>query len=86
MQVAIKFNMKHHCSPVYLLRFFQATRSITGRIAEILAESGGKRAVVVLDVFEVPSARHEIFGMPMLIRPQEQPTYVVIRSTVCAYS
>jgi hypothetical protein len=48
-----------------------------------LAESEGKRAVVVVDVFEVRSTRHEIFGMPMLARRDEETVYVVIPSTVC---
>ena len=58
-------------------------QSVTGRIVEILAESGGKRAVIVLDIFEVRSTRHEIFGMPMLARRHEETIYAVIPSTVC---
>lgn len=61
----------------------QAGKSVTGRILEILAESGGKRAVVVLDTFQILSNRHEVFGMPMLARRQEDTLYIVIPSTVC---
>jgi len=62
---------------------YQAKQSVTGRIVEILAESEGKRAVVVLDIFEVRSTRHEIFGMPMLAQRHEETIYAVIPSTVC---
>ena len=61
---------------------FQTGQSITGRILEILAESGGKSAVIVLDLFHILSVRHEIFGMPMLARRHDEATYVVIPSTV----
>ncbi|KAJ3517709.1 hypothetical protein NLJ89_g342 [Agrocybe chaxingu] len=54
---------------------------ITGRIVEILANTTSDRAVVILDVFQVLSTRHQIFGMPMLARRQEETTYVVIPST-----
>ena len=49
---------------------------------EILAESAGKRAVVVLDIFQILSDRHEVFGMPMLGRRHEEAVYVVVPSTV----
>ena len=61
-------------------------QSVTGRIVEILAESGGKRAVIVLDIFEVCSTRHEIFGMPMLARCHHEEIYAIIPSTVCIFS
>ena len=60
-------------------------QSVTGHIVEILAESGGKRAVIVLDIFEVRSIRHEIFGMPMLARRHHEEIYAVIPSTVCIF-
>ena len=49
---------------------------------EILAESAGKRAVVVLDIFQILSDRHEVFGMPMLGRRHEEAVYIVVPSTV----
>ncbi len=55
---------------------------VTGRIVEILANSTGKRALVILDLFHVLSERHGIFGMPMLARRNEETTYVVIPATV----
>ena len=58
---------------------------ITGRIVEILANSTGKRALVILDIFHVLSERHEIFGMPMLARRNEETTYVAIPATVRLY-
>lgn len=64
----------------------QAGQSVTGRVLEILAESGGKRAVVVLDVFQILSNRHPLFGMPMLARRNEEAVYVVIPSTVSGQS
>ncbi|KAF8959102.1 hypothetical protein BDZ97DRAFT_2045777 [Flammula alnicola] len=60
---------------------FNAKQSVTGCIVEILAESEGKRAVIVLDVFEIRRTRHEIFGMPMLARRHEETIYAVIPST-----
>jgi hypothetical protein len=62
----------------------KARELVTGRIVEILANSKGDRAVVVLDTFQVIlSARHDIYGMPMLARRHDETTYIVIRSTVC---
>ncbi len=58
---------------------------ITGRIVEILANSTGKRALIILDMFHVLSERHKIFGMPMLARRNEETTYVVIPATVRLY-
>ena len=55
-------------------------------MAIILAEIKGKRAVIVLDVFEVCSTQHEIFGMPMLAQHHEEIIYAVILSTVCISS
>ena len=69
----------HHDLAVIL---FQAGQSVTGQVLEILAESGGKHAVVVLDLFHILSSRHEIFGMPMLARRHGEAISVVIPSTV----
>ena len=66
---------------IYTL-FSKNTELITGRIVEILTDTTGKRAVIILDIFHVLSTRHEIFGMPMLARRHEETTYVVIPSTV----
>ncbi|KJA24844.1 hypothetical protein HYPSUDRAFT_135587 [Hypholoma sublateritium FD-334 SS-4] len=55
--------------------------SITGRIIEILVDSTGRRAIIILDVFIVLSTRHETFGMPMLARRQNEKTYAIIPST-----
>ena len=49
---------------------------------DILAEYAGKRALVVLDLFQILRNRHEIFGMPMLGRRNEEAVYVLIPSTV----
>ncbi|KJA14960.1 hypothetical protein HYPSUDRAFT_149732 [Hypholoma sublateritium FD-334 SS-4] len=54
---------------------------VTGRIVEILTNITGDRALVILDIFHVLSARHEIFGMPMLARRNEEATYMAIPST-----
>ncbi len=61
---------------------FQASQSVTGRVLQILAKSGDKHAVVVLDVFYILSSRHEIFGMPMLARRHGEAISVVIPSVV----
>jgi hypothetical protein len=55
---------------------------MTGRIVEILADISGNCAMVVIDIFRVLSTRHEVFGMPMLARRNDETTYVVIPSTV----
>ena len=60
-------------------------QSITGRIVEILAESGGKCAVIVLYIFKVCSTQHEIF-MPMLAQCHHEEIYAIISSTVCIFS
>ena len=66
---------------VYLF-CYQTTETITGRIVEILAHSAGNRAVVIIDIFQVLSARHDIFGMPMLARRNDEITYIAISSAV----
>jgi hypothetical protein len=79
-----KFILYHigNCNNHLLLLCFKGGGVITGQIVEILADITGKRAVVVLDVFEVLSTRHEVFGMPMLARQHNETTYLVIPSTV----
>ena len=52
-------------------------------LISFLANTTGDRAVIILDIFKVLSTRHEIFGMPMLARPHEGTTYIVVPSTVC---
>lgn len=47
---------------------FQVGQSVAGRILGILVEFEGKHAVVVIDLFQILDARHEIFGMPTLAR------------------
>jgi hypothetical protein len=65
----------------------KARELVTGRIVEILANSKEDRAVVVLDTFQVIlSARHDIYGMPMLARRHDETAYIVIPSTVCSLS
>ena len=54
---------------------------ITGRIVELLA-STSHRAIIVLDLFQVSTTRHEVFGMPMLARRHGEPMYIIIPSTV----
>ena len=62
----------------------KARELVTGRIVEILANSKGDRAVVVLDTFQVIlSAHHDIYGMPMLAQRHDETAYIVIPSTVC---
>ena len=61
---------------------YKSTETITGRIVEILTNPAESRAVVVIDVFQVLSTRHNIFGMPMLARRNSEITYIAISSTV----
>ncbi|KAF8951656.1 hypothetical protein BDZ97DRAFT_1683873 [Flammula alnicola] len=56
---------------------FNRQESVTGRIVEIWSEEKN-RAVVILDIFKVCGTRHKIFGMPMLARPDDKTTYIVI--------
>ena len=58
---------------------------ITGRIVELLASTTSHRAVIVLDLFQVSTTCHEVFGMPMLTRRHGEPTYIIIPSTVCFF-
>jgi len=55
---------------------------ITGRIIDILQDTGGKTSLVILDVFQVAAVRHEIFGMPILKRRLNEKTVLVISATV----
>lgn len=65
--------------------FVQDNELLTGRIVEILANEISSRAVIALDVFQILSTRHMLFGMPMLARRYEEPIYTVIPSTVCVF-
>jgi len=56
---------------------------VTGRILEIIQDDAGQHLLVVLDVFQVAATRHEIFGMPVLMRRQDEPMTTIVRSTVC---
>ncbi|KAJ7476349.1 hypothetical protein B0H11DRAFT_1727263 [Mycena galericulata] len=50
---------------------------ITGRINAIL-EDGNGVAVIILDVFHVTDSRHDIFGMPVLVRRQSETTFLIV--------
>ncbi|KAJ7820467.1 hypothetical protein B0H14DRAFT_3735670 [Mycena olivaceomarginata] len=50
---------------------------ITGRINNIL-ENMAAAAVIVLDHFQVSQERHEIFGMPVLMRRQSERSLMII--------
>ena len=53
--------------------------TIVGRISELLTESdSGGSGIVVIDVFMVTTTRHERFGMPYLVRRQEDPSFVIV--------
>ncbi|KAF7768435.1 hypothetical protein Agabi119p4_7678 [Agaricus bisporus var. burnettii] len=58
---------------------FGANQIITGRIIEIICqESNQSLNIVLIDLFEILSERHPIFGMPMLSQPfGEQRTAAV---------
>ena len=68
------------CAIYFLLN--KTTETITGRIVEILTNTLENRVIVVIDVFQVLSSRHHIFGMPMLARHNDEITYIAIFSTV----
>jgi hypothetical protein len=55
---------------------------VTGKIVEILQDSTNNLMIVVLDIFSIAAHRHEIFGMPILLRPFEEEKYLVLKSDV----
>ncbi len=69
-----------HCLK-YIL--YLQNKLITGRIVEILADEASKCAVIAIDIFQVLSSRHDIFGMPMLARRHDETSRIIIPSTVC---
>jgi len=58
---------------------------IVGRISELLTErdSGGS-GIAVIDVFVIAATRHDMFGMPYLVRRQENPSFVIVDTKVCS--
>ncbi|KAJ7205461.1 hypothetical protein GGX14DRAFT_644635 [Mycena pura] len=50
---------------------------ITGRIHDIL-EDPKASAIIILDVFQISEERHEIFGMPTLMRRQSETSLVIV--------
>lgn len=56
---------------------------MTGRILEILqAAASPELSFVVIDVFSVAVTRHELFGMPMLMRRLDEMTTLAVRANV----
>ncbi|KAH9920950.1 uncharacterized protein B0H18DRAFT_1213221 [Fomitopsis serialis] len=53
---------------------------ITGRIAGIFARGmpNAEEAIAVLDVYHVSSQRHDVYGMPVLIRRQGEAQSVIV--------
>jgi len=59
---------------------------VTGRILEILQASElPELSFVVLDVFSVAATRHELFGMPMLMRRLGETTILIIDTKVSLF-
>ena len=56
---------------------------VTGKILEIIQDSTSQHSLVVLDVFQVAATRHEVFGMPVLMRRQDETTISIVLSKVC---
>ncbi|KAI0816060.1 hypothetical protein BC628DRAFT_1414013 [Trametes gibbosa] len=54
---------------------------IIGKIDEILAMSeAAQHALVVLDIYEVSARRHPTYGMPSLLRRQDESLTMIVRS------
>lgn len=55
-----------------------------GQIVEIITPSGtlAGGAVVVLDLFGLQAAHHSIFGMPVLSRPSNDNSYLIVHVEV----
>jgi len=54
---------------------------ITGQIIEILQDTTARRSLVVLDTFQVAANRHDIFGMPVLLRPLNEKRLIIVPAT-----
>jgi len=55
---------------------------VTGKIVEIIQDKAGQHSLVVLDVFQVAATRHEVFGMPILMRRQDETMTTIVLSKV----
>jgi len=55
---------------------------VTGKIIEIIQDSLEQHSFVVIDTFHVAATRHEVFGMLVLMRRQNECTTVVVTAKV----
>ncbi|KAL1939056.1 hypothetical protein VTO73DRAFT_10316 [Trametes versicolor] len=58
---------------------------VMGRIQELLADPEAEKVIAILDVFEVASTRHSIFGMPWLVRRHDEPSYVIVDASAIEF-
>lgn len=54
---------------------------ISGRISDILVDSANQ-VLVVLELFQILSARDEKFGMPVLVRRDSEITFSIVVAKV----
>jgi hypothetical protein len=54
--------------------------TVVGQIIEILARAGS--AIVSLDIYQVASTRHNIFGMPTLGRRHDEISILILPAIV----
>ncbi|KAF8801376.1 hypothetical protein BYT27DRAFT_7198307 [Phlegmacium glaucopus] len=59
---------------------------VTGKIHEILQDSTSTFRFVVLDVFSVAAHRHEIFGVPTLLRAFDEVKYILLKADTILFS
>jgi hypothetical protein len=59
---------------------------ITGQIKEIVQDVGAEDSFVLLDIFQVMTVRHELFGMPVLSRGRDEVSLVLVRSKVKSHA
>ena len=56
---------------------------VTGKIIEIIQDSTEQHSFVVIDIFQLAATRHEVFGVLVLVRRQDEGTTVVVTAKVC---
>jgi len=58
--------------------------TVVGQIIEILSRVDS--AIVSLDIYQVASTRHDIFGMPTLARRHDETSILILPATVRSFT
>ena len=67
---------------MFLFDLLKQDELIPGRIIEILSDLSMNSPIVVLDIFQVMSTRHDIFDMPRLALRMSEHTHLIVPATV----